>query len=576
MRYINEIEISGFRCYEQTRLSLQDLTILTGPNNSGKSAFLHLIRRFVSANLNRHPSQGSPGGAAVMWSEHSLRLENTDNRDGQDETSFVVVFGEAASTRIRTSGSQAAERLTPIKVALRWPLTIRGKFKNGASIVRDLEVDASGYDQHVLRQYKAVPSHVATWAVEIAEMLPIVTIPESRSLALPMRLRCETPVSAIREDLFTANDLLPMFLDWQCTGGLKLEMAERLASRILAKSVRIKCSPREATIFVAIEGARQRRLEDLGSGITEVLTLAMVLSEYDGGMLLYEEPELHLHPDVQKRCLDVLHEYASTKAWQILATSHSEYMLSLWDKPNLCCAEVIRTEDHSKVVIASDRENLRRTILRLGAEPSSVLAAKTVIWVEGPSDAIYLAYFIEHAAPQLVLFKDFAFAFFGGSLLKHTRLSSLRDGELVDLFSLQPNSFVVFDSDRPCREQELGKEYARRFEETAIAGRVWATEGREIENYLPDSVLTWAATGDTGLSTAGIDRDFGVFYDQVKQVREANGRLQAHRDVSDKAAFAIDVVKMLRKRPEDPLTRLDLRARVEELIRFIRMGHLDT
>lgn len=105
MRYIEEIEISGFRCYEQTQLCLQDLTILTGPNNSGKSAFLHLIRRFVSANINRHPARGTPGGAAFYGSEHHLRLVTRTSRSEHCTSSMSMHRTKAGKSSLRPIAS---------------------------------------------------------------------------------------------------------------------------------------------------------------------------------------------------------------------------------------------------------------------------------------------------------------------------------------------------------------------------------------------------------------------------------------------------------------------------------------
>lgn len=66
MIYISEVAIQGFRCFEREELCLNHITVLFGPNNSGKSSFLNLIRRFNSANINRHPPKSPPGGGGVL------------------------------------------------------------------------------------------------------------------------------------------------------------------------------------------------------------------------------------------------------------------------------------------------------------------------------------------------------------------------------------------------------------------------------------------------------------------------------------------------------------------------------
>jgi hypothetical protein len=292
---------------------------------------------------------------------------------------------------------------------------------------------------------------------------------------------------------------------------------------------------------------------------------------------LYEEPELHLHPAVQLRVLAHLASNAVRSTWQVLLTTHSEHFLAAWKQDGVRCMEVMRANGVSEMQATNGREALRRTIERLGSGPSSVLAARTVIWVEGPSDAIYLRYFLQHHAPALVEYEDFAFAFFGGALLTHTRLSDMPAADLVDLFAVHPKSYVVFDSDRASAVAPLGKDYAQQFVGTALADRVWVTAGREIENYLPDPILTWAACDDFGATVpASIERDFAVFHEQVSAVRAGAGRARAARDTSDeaKARFARDAVKLMREKATpltsfEPLARLDLREQLERLAKFI-------
>lgn len=147
----------------------------------------------------------------------------------------------------------------------------------------------------------------------------------------------------------------------------------------------------------------------------------------------------------------------------------------------------------------------------------------------------------------------------------------------MDLFAVHPRSFVIFDSDRVSADAGLSKPYAVRFATTALAGRVWVTAGREMENYLDDRVRAWAATdrSDGSVVPSALDRDFAVFHEQVAQVRDAVGRERAAHDTSDEAKvrFAREAVQMMRDAAGvDWLGRLDLRDRLDELLAFVRVG----
>lgn len=95
----------------------------------------------------------------------------------------------------------------------------------------------------------------------------------------------------------------------------------------------------------------------------------------------------------------------------------------------------------------------------IGASGSDLLQANGVIWVEGPSDVIYISQWIEmftkehsmHLPPRKGI--DFQFQMYGGSLLDFLGIKpdELNEEEnlkkLVDMFSFSRNAFVVIDSD---------------------------------------------------------------------------------------------------------------------------------
>ena len=91
-------------------------------------------------------------------------------------------------------------------------------------------------------------------------------------------------------------------------------------------------------------------------------------------------------------------------------------------------------------VACKDEEHLRS----LGYRASDLLQANAIVWVEGPSDRIYLLHWLREVAPDLVEGVDFSIAFYGGALLK--RLSGAEDGptdpSLVDLWTLNQRSWL--------------------------------------------------------------------------------------------------------------------------------------
>lgn len=69
-------------------------------------------------------------------------------------------------------------------------------------------------------------------------------------------------------------------------------------------------------------------LPDVGFGVSQVLPV-IVLCYYvpEGSTILLEQPEIHLHPMVQRGLADVFIDAAKTRNIQIIVESHSEHML---------------------------------------------------------------------------------------------------------------------------------------------------------------------------------------------------------------------------------------------------------
>lgn len=148
----------------------------------------------------------------------------------------------------------------------------------------------------------------------------------------------------------------------------------------------------------------------------------------------------------------------------------------------------------------------------LGCKGSDLLQCNGIVWVEGPSDVIYIRKWIEMYANQFSLLqfkqgKHYEFQMFGGALLDSLCLSEESNIEaeaqkLVSMFSFSMNAFVIIDSDTVIDNKSgnkfdqskftNAKKYIRQqFDELEQYGYklgMWYKEGddkiRTIEDYL--------------------------------------------------------------------------------------------
>ncbi|MFT3955642.1 MAG: hypothetical protein QM722_15025 [Piscinibacter sp.] len=117
------------------------------------------------------------------------------------------------------------------------------------------------------------------------------------------------------------------------------------------------------------------------------------------------------------------------------------------------------------------------------------------MWVEGPSDRIYVSAWLKAVAPELVEGLHFSIMFYGGRLLSHLTADDSTVNEFISLQRLNRHVAIVFDSDKRDATGVLNSTKQRIIEEIErFGGYSWVTQGREIENYVRAPLLLAALT----------------------------------------------------------------------------------
>lgn len=174
-------------------------------------------------------------------------------------------------------------------------------------------------------------------------------------------------------------------------------------------------------------------------------------------------------------------------------TTHSNVEIDLFSKN--ADAQIIHvTHDGEKALSKTVKTYIdNRGILDdLDVRASDLLQSNGVIWVEGPSDRIYLNRWIElWSSGALSEGNHYQCVFYGGRLLSH--LSS-EDPDLVDasvsILKVNRNSIILIDSDKQNQQCRLNDTKKRIIEEVeSFNGIAWVTRCKEIENYIPANAL---------------------------------------------------------------------------------------
>ena len=113
-----------------------------------------------------------------------------------------------------------------------------------------------------------------------------------------------------------------------------------------------------------------------------------------------------------------------------------------------------------------------------------------MVWVEGPSDVIYVLGWLELYAEKNELPKpkhhvDFEFYMYGGAVLSHVG----EESQLVSAMSINRNAFFILDKDLEVNSRNMvnkAKENILKSYSVSANCDVWVTNEYTIENYLPD------------------------------------------------------------------------------------------
>ncbi len=571
------IGISGYRSIAEWQEILLDskVTILAGVNNSGKSNVLRFLQDILPSlrthgqrrlpDLPAFSGLDRPAGFAVdirMRAGVPIRISGIPDLTAQ----------EIESGAPRDSGSLEAWQNYALKIlgSGGWYWSVCGAEQQAGppdDRVQKAIEQWPNWSQHfrtVLHRIgggQVNPEYVMERLLNslggFEELPPVSTIAASRRVEI-VRDTEESASDGKRTEWLSGRGIIdelsrlqnPNHNDW-AEAKPRWESLNRFLQVVLGDSTARINIPYDADTIQVETPTRVLPLANLGSGVEQVIILGAAATVIQRNLVCIEEPETNLHPLLQKKLIRYLTDETNN---QYVIATHSSHLLddaraSVYHvRHGSVGTTIARTrKPHEMVAICND----------LGYRPSDLMQANAVIWVEGPSDRIYIRQWLKIAAPELAEGIDYSIMFYGGKLLSHLTVDEDILQQFIDLRRLNRHSAIVIDSDRTGPRKSVSATKRRislgYSNNPGATGFAWITDGYTIENYVPKRLIVQAV--------AKIHPNKGFTWDDQRWGNPFPGKGW------DKVSIAHYVADFL---TDEDLKVRDLKKQISALAEFVR------
>ncbi|SEN74736.1 ATP-dependent nuclease [Palleronia pelagia] len=562
--YGAKINIKGVKCFDDCGSGLfwfAPITFIIGKNNSGKSTILDVIQECVTTS-----GKIFDGPLARNGSDPRVEFKQRPNEE-KIKRRFP---SSTSSSRIPAPNYWMYAEKHIIPHEFTWSIDNNNKVR-----LLENEGEEKGLVQEAISNMQdAVESpFTGLWSTRIRAERDVQ--PEKRSTSRDLGPTGTGLTNLVRA--FINSDDLPRQL-------VEAALLQDINEIYLGDShfSEIICQENETSseweIYLREDDKGDIRLSQSGSSLRTVFIVLAFLRLYPeiaktgfASRLIFclEEPENNLHPALLRRLIDFLAHQRAERNFSLVITTHSALCIDLAAKRNDSTILHVKRDDGRTICQNAMEYSGKSSILSdLDVRGSDILQANGVIWVEGPSDRVYVNRWIEVLSRgSLREGIHYSILFYGGKLLSHfDSLPPESLPEKVSMLAINRNVSVVIDSDRrpnawktkggkPRRPQKRLNATKREIihQVELQGGHTWVTAGKEIENYVPAAV--WEELTGKKLNIQDEYQDIPSIY-EVSQVAATKVDL-AHR-----AEEYIDESAMV--------GHLDLQQQVKTLCEHIR------
>ena len=543
-----EIQFSGYKLFSEEKLmelnEISNLNIIIGKNSSGKSSLLDVIEMVYDCERFKEVREdiGIINFKIPMPKEIANRIfSNYHSLGGWNESAYrkqvdgKMMHIELGGTHNAKSGSYRVLNTDDI------PLIDHPIFP------RSLEIALRQREEYTFRRLSAERNILPEKEMEIS----LSNTGEGASNLIRTYLNdSRSDESIIEENLLNAlNQIMYPEAEFE---NIRIQQITEANDSLWE-------------IFLKERGRDRVPLSKSGSGVKTIILVLLnllvipCLKEYKNKKIVYgfEELENNLHPALQRKIFDYIYEYAVEHDAHIFLTTHSHIAINaFYDKENATIYHIVKEGKHSNIKRIESYLDKAEILDDLDVRASDLLQSNGIIWVEGPSDRIYIKKWLGvFCNNQYVEGKHFQFLYYGGRLL--SQYSAQEETELINIITTNRNAAVIMDSDKRYQGESVNSTKMRIREEFDHLGMFsWITKGKEIENYIPKEAIE-------GMLKRKIKKQCGKYELFPDYIAPLYGNF-----IGKKVPFANEVKEYITR--ENSLDILDLKSQIVKLYEEIK------
>jgi len=342
----------------------------------------------------------------------------------------------------------------------------------------------------------------------------------------------------------------------------------------------------EEVLHIKIGKYSDAKIHNLGEGLQSIILFTYPCFVNAGVSLFIDEPELYLHPGLQRKFIKNIIELKEMRNHQFFFTTHSNHLIELlMEYPDDVSVYLVEKVDNDKnttpsIKVTNVTERDRSVLDAIGVRDSSLFYSNAKIWVEGITDRLYLRaylelYFKKH--PDKKLFEDMHYSFieYAGGNLTHFSFDGTSE-EKIDVSRFTQNNIVIVDGDSENKERTIKLK-------KILNDNLIVTGGKEIENTLSEKIIfyTLMKYSSPGKLLVNSETEFmsliDVKYQSDKQNSIAeyfeNGKkvvknFKSERTIRDKIGFCRKAISVIEETDYDELSD-DAKRITKKLVDFI-------